>query len=150
MVDTFLLSCRALGRGVEHRMVAQLGEIASERGAGVCGDSFRRIAAQSSGELVPGIDRAGKRQCVSIVCARGCGVRYRPRRRRKLRLRRSDSSAQSLPRIDYVRIATELRDPAQVLERIRAASRKAAPARPIAAPPRTPLERELAELWAAC
>lgn len=29
--DTFLLSCRALGRGVEHRMLARLGEIASER-----------------------------------------------------------------------------------------------------------------------
>ena len=32
VVDTFLLSCRALGRGVEHRMVARLGEIAMERG----------------------------------------------------------------------------------------------------------------------
>src|SRR5205823_15041412 len=31
-VDTFLLSCRALGRGVEHRMVARLCEIALERG----------------------------------------------------------------------------------------------------------------------
>ena len=32
VVDTFLLSCRVLGRGVEHRMVARLGEIARERG----------------------------------------------------------------------------------------------------------------------
>src|ERR1017187_7323346 len=32
VVDTLLLSCRALGRGVEHRMVARLGEIATERG----------------------------------------------------------------------------------------------------------------------
>ena len=31
-VDTFLLSCRVLGRGVEHHMVAQMGDIASERG----------------------------------------------------------------------------------------------------------------------
>ncbi len=30
-VDTFLLSCRALGRGVEHRMLAYLGQIATER-----------------------------------------------------------------------------------------------------------------------
>lgn len=30
-VDTFLLSCRALGRGVEHRMLAALGSIARER-----------------------------------------------------------------------------------------------------------------------
>ncbi|WP_326558932.1 HAD-IIIC family phosphatase [Micromonospora sp. NBC_01796] len=32
-VDTFLLSCRALGRGVEHRMLAHLGELALHRGA---------------------------------------------------------------------------------------------------------------------
>jgi len=31
-VDTFLLSCRVLGRGVEHRMLARLGEVAKERG----------------------------------------------------------------------------------------------------------------------
>jgi FkbH-like protein len=31
-VDTFLLSCRALGRGVERRMLSRLGEIAIERG----------------------------------------------------------------------------------------------------------------------
>ena len=31
-VDTFLLSCRVLGRGVEHRMVAELGKFAVERG----------------------------------------------------------------------------------------------------------------------
>ncbi|HEY9810091.1 MAG TPA: HAD-IIIC family phosphatase [Halomicronema sp.] len=31
-VDSFLLSCRALGRGVEHRMLAKLGKIAEERG----------------------------------------------------------------------------------------------------------------------
>ncbi|MEN8217960.1 MAG: amino acid adenylation domain-containing protein [Pseudomonadota bacterium] len=30
-VDTFLLSCRALGRGVEHQMLAKLGQIAKER-----------------------------------------------------------------------------------------------------------------------
>src|SRR6266550_2186601 len=31
-VATLLLSCRALGRGIEHRMLAKLGEIALERG----------------------------------------------------------------------------------------------------------------------
>jgi len=33
-VDTFLLSCRVLGKGVEHRMLSRLGEIARERGLG--------------------------------------------------------------------------------------------------------------------
>ena len=31
-VDTLLLSCRALGRGVEHRLLARLGELAAEKG----------------------------------------------------------------------------------------------------------------------
>ncbi|NET58108.1 MAG: FkbM family methyltransferase [Symploca sp. SIO2E6] len=31
-VDSFMLSCRALGRGVEHQMLAKLGAIAKERG----------------------------------------------------------------------------------------------------------------------
>ncbi|HET9359033.1 MAG TPA: amino acid adenylation domain-containing protein, partial [Vicinamibacterales bacterium] len=31
-VDTLLLSCRALGRGVEHRVLARLGEMAADRG----------------------------------------------------------------------------------------------------------------------
>lgn len=31
-VDTFLLSCRVLGRGVEHRMIAELGRMAEARG----------------------------------------------------------------------------------------------------------------------
>src|SRR5205823_2348 len=30
--DTFLLSCRVLGRGVEHRMLHRLGQIANSRG----------------------------------------------------------------------------------------------------------------------
>lgn len=30
-VDTFLLSCRALGKGIEHKMLAKLGEIATQR-----------------------------------------------------------------------------------------------------------------------
>jgi predicted enzyme involved in methoxymalonyl-ACP biosynthesis len=33
-VDTLLLSCRALGRGVEHRMLARLGEVARARALG--------------------------------------------------------------------------------------------------------------------
>ena len=31
VVETFLLSCRALGRGVEHRMLARVGQIAKDR-----------------------------------------------------------------------------------------------------------------------
>lgn len=31
IVDTFLLSCRVLGRGVEHQILAYLGTVAQEK-----------------------------------------------------------------------------------------------------------------------
>ncbi len=40
-VDTFLLSCRVLGRGVEHRILARLGEVARERGLARVDVGFR-------------------------------------------------------------------------------------------------------------
>jgi amino acid adenylation domain-containing protein/FkbH-like protein len=43
-VDTFLLSCRAMGRQVEHRMLAKLGEIALERRLAGVEISFRPTA----------------------------------------------------------------------------------------------------------
>jgi FkbH-like protein len=44
LVDTFLLSCRVLGRGVEHRMVAFLGQNAVERGLHSVGLNYVRTA----------------------------------------------------------------------------------------------------------
>jgi hypothetical protein len=51
--------------------------------------------------------------------------------------------------IDYVKIASELRDPARILARIDASARRMAPRHYMGSDPaRTPLERELAGLWA--
>jgi acyl carrier protein len=57
------------------------------------------------------------------------------------------SSRPARKRVDYGRIASELREPEAILERIRAATRRA-PVRASLDPPRTALERDLAELWA--
>jgi len=43
-VDTFLLSCRVLGRGVEHRILARLAEIARDRGLARVDVPFRPTA----------------------------------------------------------------------------------------------------------
>jgi FkbH-like protein len=147
VADTFLLSCRALGRGVEHRMVAKLGEIANERGLGAVAIPFVESQRNRPARLFLEAIAPESEGVFRLSAAEAAGVRYRPQAAPKVDTAAA-SVAHTLPRIDYVRIATELRDPAQVLERISAASRKAAPARPIAAPPRTPLEQELAELWA--
>jgi len=131
VADTFLLSCRVLGRGVEHRMVARLGEIAKERGLARVEIPF--VAGQRNRPAALFLESLGKRGQTHF-----CEVR------------KNASDPFSPTRIDYVKIATELRDPNKILERIRMASRRPAPAGcPLGpAPPRTPLERELAELWA--
>ncbi|MGX6602009.1 HAD-IIIC family phosphatase [Micromonosporaceae bacterium Da 78-11] len=48
VVDTFLLSCRSLGRGVEHRMLAHLGRLVAGRG----GDEVR-LRFRATGRNVP-------------------------------------------------------------------------------------------------
>ena len=157
-VDAFLLSCRALGRGVEHRMVARLGEIALERGLETVEIPF-----------VPGQRNRPAALFLESLCAPDAGGVYRltAGEAAAVKYRFSDHGWQAKapapqdragrppgppapqPRIDYARIANHLREPAAILERIRAATRRAVPARASQDPPRTPIERHLAELWAA-
>ncbi|HEV2447960.1 MAG TPA: HAD-IIIC family phosphatase, partial [Candidatus Sulfopaludibacter sp.] len=149
VADTFLLSCRALGRGVEHRMVAKLGELAAERGLAAVEIPFvearrnrpARLFLQSIAREENGVFR--------LAAADARAVRYQPAAGPATTAEEIAAPPPlSLPAIDYARIATELREPARVLERIRASARGTQRERAIASPPRTPLEQELAELWA--
>ena len=82
--DTFLLSCRALARGVEHRMLARLGEIASQKGL-----STVRIPFVPSGKNRPALDflesvgadlrrDAGAGLQFDFPAARAAAARYDP------------------------------------------------------------------------
>jgi len=51
LIDTFLLSCRALGRGVEHRLLAALGDMALQRGL-----SYVDLCFVPSGKNQPAAD----------------------------------------------------------------------------------------------
>jgi FkbH-like protein len=177
VVDTFLLSCRALGRGVEHRMVARLGEIAVERGletveipfvggqrnrpallflesldATVSGGVFR-MRASDAAMTVKG--------CEPMRPQAGAGkLKHAP----PMQANDSPAVAQAVPpadyvfsqppteglpspRPDYARIASDLRTPEQIFAALRATSRRRAALRDIDAP-RTQLERDLVALWA--
>jgi FkbH-like protein len=141
-VDTFLLSCRVLGRGVEHRMVAQLGEIALARGLEKVEIPF--VAGQRNRPAALFLEEIGGER---LAASSAAAVGYRARRADN-----PPADSQSAPhatkrKINYLRIATELRTPSAVLERIRATTRK--PARAVSEAPRTPLEKGLAEVWAA-
>jgi FkbH-like protein len=146
-VDTFLLSCRALGRGVEHRMVARLGEIALERGLAAVEIPFVEakrnrpawLFLKSLGDPGPdGVFRFDAHDAAEVIYKpeSGAGLLARPEPR---------PSTIPAPPIDYARIATDLRTPAQVLDQIRTRTRRTAVNNGDA--PRTALERDLSTLW---
>jgi FkbH-like protein len=141
-VDTFLLSCRALGRGVEHRMVARLGEIAVERGLKQVEIPFVAGQRNRPAELfLHAIGAVG-----GMTAEATAAVRHVVAQSHGLPPAEPRSGNWPVPRVNYLKIATELRTPAAVLERIQAVSRK--PAHAVSEPPRTELEQDLAKLWA--
>ncbi|WP_414944639.1 FkbM family methyltransferase [Amycolatopsis sp. cmx-11-32] len=147
-VDTFLLSCRALGRGVEHRMLAVLGESASHRGLTRIELSFtatgRNEPARRFLEEVAG-------ESFTMAAETASRVEFRPSTPpppvpRTPRTPRTVSSG--LPSTWYQRVATELRTPEDILAAVRRANLRSRPALPNAfRGPDDDVERELAVLW---
>jgi FkbH-like protein len=129
VVDTFLLSCRVLGRGVENQMAERLEEIARSRGLSEVDIRFTPLPRNKPAAL--------------FLEARGGAGFSLPRQAD--RPAPPDTSART---IDYFKIASELRDPEVILARIHAGSARAIPTAAQLDPPRTALERELAGLWA--
>jgi FkbH-like protein len=162
-VETMLLSCRVLGRGVEHAMLAHAGRLARERGKARVDVRFvptpkNRPAADFLRPL-GGADRedlGGGAAVFRVPAVAAADLRYAPggdapARPEPLPDRTAGAKAQS-PGVDrsalYQRIATSLRDPGAVLRAVEQASMTARPDldTPYVAP-RTDLERGLAQLW---
>ena len=151
VVDTFLLSCRALGRGVEHRMVARLGEIALERGLKAVEIPF--VAGQRNRPALLFLESLGVApEMVSFasppnVRRTSCPARF-PRRPRirvpqlTQRLRRIRPPGRPMRASPH-----DLRTPEQIFAALRATTRRRTAQREIDAP-RTALERDLVALWA--
>jgi thioester reductase-like protein/FkbH-like protein len=161
-VDTFLLSCRAMGRGVEHRMLAALAEIARALGLEHIEIAHVRTAKNqpaanflgSSGSALPGgsfrieLDRAAHASAASASM-----VAYPDD---------DDQSSASLSALvdgdsdgvwrarRLAQIATELSDPRQVLRLLESArrTRTGSTRTRLYVAPRTEVEEQLAALWA--
>jgi FkbH-like protein len=146
-VDTFLLSCRALGRGVEHQMLARLGEIAKERGLARVEVPF--VAGQRNRPALLFLKSLRQPEADGMfrfTAAEAAAVVHNPGLRVEAGPTPSPPRAENSS-VPYLRIATELRTPAQVLEHMRAGTRRAGAVGENGAP-RTALERDLAALWA--
>lgn len=75
-VDTFLLSCRALGRGVEHRMLAHLGRRALDQGLGAV--RLRYVPTARNQPVRQFLDEVGVPESGFVSAADAAQVRYDP------------------------------------------------------------------------
>jgi len=155
-VDTFLLSCRALGRGVEHRMLARLGEIAQERGLAEVRIPFAPTPRNRPAEALlrsvgaPFEHRIPTGSTFHFPADFLAQVSYStanpaPGVVQERHVRGTQAAAESP--LDYAAIARDLRTAAQILQAVRAASLRRSAGAPADAP-RNRLEQQLAQMWA--
>ena len=159
-IDTFLLSCRALGRGVEHRMLAELGRIARQRGLGTVEARYVRSQRNRPALLflesvaLPFQSVRGEALAFQIPAEFAAAIKYEasnaPRAPATIAQPEAAPSRNAVP---YARIANELRTVDQILARMGFSQADFSPreslvpsSSPLAAP-RSDLERQLCRIW---
>jgi acyl carrier protein len=155
LVDTFLLSCRVLGRGVEHRLLAKLGEIAVSRGLLRVEIPF--VPTPRNQPALMFLENVGAQSKVrteggflfALPASYAGAITYKPAAAvPKPAPEAPAGQAGTREPADFVHIATHLRTVDQIQEQVRAARKEnALPASSVAAP-RTELEEQLVALWA--
>ncbi len=158
-VDTLLVSCRALGRGVEERILAHLGRLSLDRGLARVEVPF--VATSKNGPAQRLLDAIGG----ATAEPEGAGVVYRfpaahlarlrrlPRREAPVAEERVEPSPSAAPietehagRSELLnRIAAELSDPRRVAELVAQSKRRS---RGAAAFTAGSVEEKLAAIWA--
>ncbi len=155
-IDTFVLSCRALGRGVEHRLLAALGTAARQRGLGAVEARF--VRSQRNRPALLFLESVG----LQFQTVRGEALLFRipaefaaavvyqpPAAPRQPAPVDPPPAAERRDAIPYARIAGELRTVEQILRQIGVDSIPRASAAPPRDPPRSDLERQLCRIWSA-
>jgi FkbH-like protein len=161
-VDSFLLSCRALGRGVEHRIIVEIGRRAKSLGLDRIDVLFVPSGKnQPAGEFLESefgdCDRPGDVGVeYRIPVERALSVQYRASRKGKVVSLAGDGVAamqeekvdtQETPAITLAWIATDLASGDAIHQAMMHLRRKSK-ASWGSIPPRTAAEREIAEIWA--
>ncbi|HXM43195.1 MAG TPA: HAD-IIIC family phosphatase [Bryobacteraceae bacterium] len=151
-IDTFLLSCRALGRGVEHRMLAALGQLARQRGLAAV--EARYVRSQRNRPALLFLESVG----LEFQSVRGeallfrfpaefaAGLTYEPAVAPRRAAGSGTQPATARHGIPYARIANELRSIEQIMERS-ATEGALRPTSDAPEPPRSDLERSLCRIW---
>jgi thioesterase domain-containing protein/acyl carrier protein len=154
VVDSFLLSCRALGRGVEHRMLETLGKTARQRGAQWVDIPFERLSRnQPALDFLESVGAPFQQpDQYHFPTDSAAEVVFNPHRAAAPPPPKSGAEASrpmGAPRkfVQCRTIALELREVARIHEKIESRLALRPAAKVTYAPPRTPTERQLCELW---
>jgi thioester reductase-like protein len=160
-VDTFLLSCRVLGRGVEYLMMKRLGEIARDRGLAGIDVQYvpthrNKPASDFLYKVAPSFDRTedGGFRC-RLSAGGAADLRYRPELAEfepdaevqvepSAARSRNENHSERLAR--YGRTAIEFDEVAKIVAAVRAKNAKVAMTGPAGRQPRNDVERRLVEL----
>jgi amino acid adenylation domain-containing protein/FkbH-like protein len=160
-VDSFLLSCRALGRGVEHRMLAALGKLACQRKAQWVDIPFERLPRnQPALDFLDSVGASFKQsQQYHFPADSAAEVAFNPSQAAALTVGKSPTEPQpstTAPRKfrQCRTIALELCDVTKIHERMET-QLASGPSEKVSrssgkasyAPPRTEIERQLCALW---
>jgi FkbH-like protein len=164
-VDTFLLSCRTLGRGVEHRMLAQLGAIAIEDGCTHVVIPYHPTQKNEPAlNFLHGVgatyqhpDGEGFRFSFPTQVAAALTYQPRPEQPDAHQLHeesgipgkpKAKTAVSYSKREPFLRIATELNTPAEIFQCIDSQKQRTRTIHSAAyIAPQTPLEQALAEIW---
>lgn len=149
-IDTLLLSCRVLGRGVEHRVMAHLSHQALRRGLNTVIAGYSRTSKNEPARRF--LHEIGARFEIAtpqgfsyrLPAAELRGLRWQPSREQPIApsAAKPDPASTSHKRPDYLRIARTLSTPAQILEAMR---REASPHQD--GSPADDTESRLAAIW---
>jgi FkbH-like protein len=151
-IDTFLLSCRALGRGVEHRMMAFLADLTAERRVNTIVARLTPTRQNAPAQqFLDSIGRASDSAAERIFRLPAAGLRalaWKPAAATAV-----PAAADSAPRVEnerrapeYARIARTLSTPGQIIAEMRRQVLSFTANAP-AHPPSTVTEKRLAEIW---
>jgi FkbH-like protein len=166
VVDTLLLSCRVLGRGVEHAMLARLGELATERGLANVDLPFwptqKNEPAQAFADSVAAEYKVGDGSQVNyrIPATAASSIIHRPGHDPEAVLRASKSQESKAPAVNipsdtgsadrsevYSRLARAFTSGREVLDAVRAKGRHVRTLTGRPREPATDTQRKLAALW---
>jgi amino acid adenylation domain-containing protein/FkbH-like protein len=157
-VDTLLLSCRILGRGVEYRVLAHLGRIAQNAGCATLALPYRATGKNqpllSFLEAVAGAttDQGRSPQCFTLPASQAIGLRPAQSADAGAAASTPETAAPAADSLLnsslVVRIANEFNTPRQILHCLaRSTLQSAAPGQDYIAPG-TATEQQLADVWA--